>query len=1188
MKNNKKNILSKSDIKNLVFEAVGNGVQRVVSTAATRDNKAVQDAALKTAEEKVAALTPPTKGPTIPTVEYGAEANKGQERLKYDYINDKFKERVKALVLGKDSPLQKSIDPSSGVDIKGNEKFLQRAKELNKADQDNKGIAGNAVAQYGRQFQVLQGVKPKTDNNAFESKEMKNKVKVGDIFIENKNNLKLKVTGLTEDKSSVNFLEENTNKKYSLKIENFKKGVKDGKIIRERNKRYQVDAEKIKVRARPERYIKYAKELAHDILDERFGDWAGEYAEVNLSSIEIYAEPYFIHDEWDYTKFSTQKAIDAAKRDKKNWRDRYSLWINFIGYNDGTRYIRLSYTLRNGKLEFSDDHTDLITKKDFLKNLRKAISIIAEKIDKEDTGIRLRNDHDIQNAPMGKYRPNEPLMHKDDPINIKHPDDMNPPRTSEFESRSNKNKKIISEMKYIKTYSFKGYKIKENQDGGFDIFKPSWDPTEPIIDDINSLEDAKIWILSDINEANESRSNKNKLNELGGKQFGIAKRSNMEYNGYGDKAYLPKSKKDDYRSRYQISHDADIQFDLFLKKIDNDLGHVSDQLTYKKAELVSFFPKIMGGIVKFTIEVKYDYDSSDFVADTAYYDPPNRSNQTLSLQWTYVEGSISFKVKDDRGKDVTDMFNSNVYGKTRKNILRKIEGEIQKFGDVFMEEQGEEQEQEPGQGYPQPQRNRLNNSVTKLGKRLNELDYQQGRSPQVQGGNYKVGDKVVIYEIPSTITAVNDGLVTTEADRNGETSNWSTEEFNNALQSGDAQITNETYNKNKNKLNELGGKSLGVATNGFLTDKYPKTDLPKDKYRSREGLVIGAERQFAEYMRGELKGGNIGDPTTKVLAKNFLSFAFMPVPFGRQNKGGDNMIKLYLIYSLMNNYSPKYDSKDNTIKLIFTYIGEPTLNGYTKEDGKINLEVIYKKDDVTNEFLSGDFGNVHKDVLTKIEGEINKYAAETSELRSEMMNSGYTSYEWEWDGNKIDDEWKPKKYAVGDKVKIQGMPSTIISISKGFVRTEVDEGFEPKNGMPIKNRIQKWTTKEFDRGIMGGYVKITNETKMKQLRFSKTSFLSEDHMRTLIPEAYKVKGTRLSMIDNKNHQYIVEFNHSKEIFICEEKNPQKNIDSLNRIKQLFEYKREEYLKPQAEILKENDAFTDILSTVRKLKEGKGR
>ena len=52
--------------------------------------------------------------------------------------------------------------------------------------------------------------------------------------------------------------------------------------------------------------------------------------------------------------------------------------------------------------------------------------------------------------------------------------------------------------KYIKKYSFKGYKIKETADGSFDIFKPDWDPNEPVFEELSSIDDAKEWILSDI------------------------------------------------------------------------------------------------------------------------------------------------------------------------------------------------------------------------------------------------------------------------------------------------------------------------------------------------------------------------------------------------------------------------------------------------------------------------------------------------------------------------------------------------------------------------------------------------------------------------------------------------------------------------------------------------------------------
>ena len=52
--------------------------------------------------------------------------------------------------------------------------------------------------------------------------------------------------------------------------------------------------------------------------------------------------------------------------------------------------------------------------------------------------------------------------------------------------------------KYVKKYSYKGYKIRETPEETFDIFKPSWDPNDPIFEELSSIEAAKEWINSDI------------------------------------------------------------------------------------------------------------------------------------------------------------------------------------------------------------------------------------------------------------------------------------------------------------------------------------------------------------------------------------------------------------------------------------------------------------------------------------------------------------------------------------------------------------------------------------------------------------------------------------------------------------------------------------------------------------------
>ena len=59
--------------------------------------------------------------------------------------------------------------------------------------------------------------------------------------------------------------------------------------------------------------------------------------------------------------------------------------------------------------------------------------------------------------------------------------------------------------KYVKKYSYKGYKIRETAEGCFDLFKPSWDPNEPIFEEMSNIEDAKTWINSDIESDNKDR-----------------------------------------------------------------------------------------------------------------------------------------------------------------------------------------------------------------------------------------------------------------------------------------------------------------------------------------------------------------------------------------------------------------------------------------------------------------------------------------------------------------------------------------------------------------------------------------------------------------------------------------------------------------------------------------------------------
>ena len=176
----------------------------------------------KDAKERISVSTP-TKNATQINGYRGEDSPSGRNalNLNYDSIDKKYQERVKALVQGKASPNQADIDDeAAGISTKGNKTFYDTMQK------DNKQYA-NIMGTSNINDRIEQPNKNKDPKFATE-----NKVKVGDVFKEAKNNLKLQVTGLNEDKSRVTFIDE-SGKKYSLAIENFRKAVREDKMIRE-------------------------------------------------------------------------------------------------------------------------------------------------------------------------------------------------------------------------------------------------------------------------------------------------------------------------------------------------------------------------------------------------------------------------------------------------------------------------------------------------------------------------------------------------------------------------------------------------------------------------------------------------------------------------------------------------------------------------------------------------------------------------------------------------------------------------------------------------------------------------------------------------------------------------------------------------------------------------------------------
>jgi hypothetical protein len=155
----------------------------------------------------------------------GEYERQGQQNISYDNINDKYQKRVDALIMGKDCPNQKDIDDKSqGVSTTGNKKFIEGAKEVNQWNNDHSTVGGKGLVQFGDHIQ-LTDEKPKGKSYAVESVS----IKKGNVILETKQNVKLQVTKITEERTSL--INPDNNQKYSISNKKLVENIKNRKMV---------------------------------------------------------------------------------------------------------------------------------------------------------------------------------------------------------------------------------------------------------------------------------------------------------------------------------------------------------------------------------------------------------------------------------------------------------------------------------------------------------------------------------------------------------------------------------------------------------------------------------------------------------------------------------------------------------------------------------------------------------------------------------------------------------------------------------------------------------------------------------------------------------------------------------------------------------------------------------------------
>jgi hypothetical protein len=117
------------------------------------------------------------------------------------------------------------------------------------------------------------------------------------------------------------------------------------------------------------------------------------------------------------------------------------------------------------------------------------------------------------------------------------------------------------------------------------------------------------------------------------------------------------------------------------------------------------------------------------------------------------------------------------------------------------------------------------------------------------------------------------------------------------------------------------------------------------------------------------------------------------------------------------------------------------------------------------------------------------------------------------------------------------------------------------------------------------YKKSTNENKnVKTAYFKKTTFLTEGHMMSRIPDEFKVEENVFKMKDKTGNTYLLEWKDGKAEIIGH-KNKQGMTESIERMKALAGYKASDYYKgtsASSRLNEENEAFTETLDKARKI------
>lgn len=239
-------------------------------------------------------------------------------------------------------------------------------------------------------------------------------------------------------------------------------------------------------------------------------------------------------------------------------------------------------------------------------------------------------------------------------------------------------------------------------------------------------------------------------------------------------------------------------------------------------------------------------------------------------------------------------------------------------------------------------------------------------------------------------------------------------------------------------------------------------------------------------------------------------------------------------------------------------------------DGGLEKEVgeekpKYEKLDANKTTIDYKIDNASKEYKDRVKAQVKGYTS-TQEMNNGIEKAGdYSDNENIYNGikdsgKKIHDAEREYKFT---KVQTREKP-------REYERNEM---YESKDGFDMRNMIDAFRSNTTPTVL---------KEHVKTVYFKKTTFLSEDHMRSRIPDEFKKEGEQFKMKDKTGNTYLMEWKNN-EGKIIGHSNKTGMVESLDRMKEMYGYSTQDTNTTKSYRINEGEsALADTLAKMRKI------